>query len=168
MEYARVTEELIRFEVDLPRQWERIDLIRRSVCLCVEATLGNRSLGDAVSMASAELLENAIKHGADGPGIGFALGIDGNHLIVRVENRIKPETETLTTLLRIVKAIQTSGDPAALEELFFARVLAVADHGDDGDGLGLYRVAHEGGGRLWYSVDDSRGEVAVSAEFQIT
>lgn len=159
---------MINYQIDVPGEWERIELIRRSVLLGVEAASGSASFGGAVSMASAELLENAIKHGAAGPEIKFTLGVAGAELVVRVENRVGLADETVETLLRTVSELDSATELAVIEDLFFARVLAVAESDDgSGDGLGLYRVAHEGRGRLRCTVDGSAGTVAVEAGFQL-
>lgn len=140
-----------RFVIDVPVQnrWSNIELLRTSVQSCLEAVFNDVNGRDALAMVTGELLENAVKYGhwADGGG-AFRLRVWGDEHSgsVAVENPITPGDEGPARVVALLEWMK--GFPSA-EEAYEARLLevAAAPRGSAG-GLGLTRIAYEGGCRL--------------------
>ena len=138
--------QLIRLELVIPADWDRIDTIREGVGLCLAAVFGHGELKEALSMVSAELLENAVKYAKPGPsGIGFSLRREGERLIVAVTNVID-ETISLHELRERIDWLRQFADPA---EAYIAALAKIYEQpppsAGGGSGLGLVRIAYEGG-----------------------
>ncbi|MCS6899184.1 MAG: hypothetical protein RMJ98_06330 [Myxococcales bacterium] len=140
-------------ELHIPPEWSRIDPVRQAVGLCVAAVLGSEDLRDALGMVCAELLENAIKYGTSDPhGVRLVLqqSIQGNQkeVILSVINAVERTSHHLTALQQRIEWIRSYKTPA---EAYMAALTMVyeraEDHGGEG-GLGLVRIAYEGGCQL--------------------
>jgi len=112
-------------------------------------------------MVSAELLENAVKYSRKVPGIRprIQYGLVGgeDRVVVSVANPTSPDGGDAKALISNIRWLRDLGDPAdayaqRMREVFEGRV-------SDG-GLGLVRIAYEGGCELdWSVVDGCRVEV---------
>jgi hypothetical protein len=151
----------VRIELVFAVAWEHIDAIRKLVAIAVRAAYaGVDGLDEAVAMVSAELLENAVKYGAEGDAdVRFALTGDGERLEIQVSNRAGGDlghVDRLRDRLAWLEGFPTPADAylAAFEERY---------QGASGrtSGLGLVRVAHEGGCEV--SVESRQRDVTVRA-----
>lgn len=108
----------------------------------------------AMEMVAAELLENAFKHGQQDPR-GIELFVDGDVRYVEVTGTVR--AEDLGPLEARVKWLSEQGDPKQ------AWMRALAEVFEQGEfGLGLARIASEGGCRLSLRMV-SPGRLAVRA-----
>jgi hypothetical protein len=150
-----------RLELVLYADWERIDFVREAVAKCTVAAFGDCELKNTLAMVSAELLENALKHGQPERGVTVTLGADAEHLVVTVGNFVEKSSQHPRTLERRVMWIRRFANPhdayvAALRDVYQGR-------GPDCDsGLGIARISYEG--RCQLVCDISRpGFVQVTA-----
>ncbi len=147
----------IQLRLCLSLGWSEIDTIRRAVAVCLEAAFGSVELGDSLSMVSAELLENAVKYGKSGGLIGFVLEEIPDGLRIVVTNPIDDSThgdKLVERLAWLDKFTDTRSMYAAALERAFNDACA--------GGLGLARIAHEGGCSLHCDTSVA-GIVTVSA-----
>ena len=119
----------------------------------VKAQLGEAT-AQAMEMVAAELLENAVKHGQPDPR-GIELVVEGQVRFIEVISSVRQED--LAPLEERVKWLAAQGDPQqawmrALSEVFSRSQF----------GLGLARIASEGGCRLSLRMV-SPGRLAVRA-----
>jgi len=158
-------------ELHIPPEWSRIDPVRQAVGLCVAAVLGSEDLRDALGMVCAELLENAIKYGKPDPhGVRLVLQnkVIGDHLEVTlsVSNAIERSSHHLEMLQQRIDWIRAFESPA---EAYMAALTTVYERaetqGGEG-GLGLVRIAYEGGCRLDCDAP-AEGFMAVHARYTV-
>ncbi|MEO1173088.1 MAG: ATP-binding protein [Myxococcota bacterium] len=143
--------------MSVPSDWERIESVRRAVGPALLATLEDADLADAVAMASAELMENAVKHGGKPRGVvNLALSVEAELITLRVTNPSSERTSKVETLIEMVDWIGGFGDPY---EAYVQRLARVCEIDDAEGGLGLVRVAYEGRGRLSYEISQERVDV---------
>ncbi len=115
---------------------------------------------EAIAMAARELLENAVKYGAQRKapdGIAFSLEIGPAELTVSVANRVGEGGDHLERILGTIARIRGFADPFDAYAEMMERVASEPRAG----GLGLARIAAEGACVL--SVEASEGGVLVSA-----
>lgn len=124
--------------------WERVELVREAVARCVAATYGDDDLRDALSMVAAELLENAVKYGHAGASIAFRLE-DAGELAVTVTNAVETGSPDAAKLKERLDWLHTFADPAQAYLETMAEVFKSGKVDDSTSGLGLLRVAYEGG-----------------------
>lgn len=105
---------------------------------------------DAAIMCSTELIENAVKYGAekpDGSSIDFDLRATENMIEIVVSNGYHTEKD-LQNVMEHINKIKSSDDPAAL---YVERLQELLDNPKPGvSQLGLYRISYEGGFKLDY------------------
>lgn len=144
----------LRLDLAVPVEWGRIECVRETVARCLGVLFDEGDLRDAVSMVCAELLENAVKYGRP-PGIRFSLQEELGSLVVSVTSQADAGEAHVLALLERVAWLKTF---ASAQEAYLAALEALYDDssaiGDDAGGLGIVRVAHEGGCDV--SVDTSR------------
>jgi hypothetical protein len=158
-----------RFSIDVPvtNRWENVDLLRTSVQSCFTAVFQNVDGCNAISMVTGELLENAVKYGAwsatSGP---FRLRVEGNagRAVVTVENPCATADDpNVAALLGVVRWLRGYPDAA---EAYRARLLEIASSPrEHASGLGLVRVAYEGGCTLSAEVTDQLVRVVAVLTF---
>ncbi|MBN1611488.1 MAG: hypothetical protein JW940_32945 [Polyangiaceae bacterium] len=141
------------FSVSIEPIWGNIRQIRGEVGVLLQEQPAELRL--AVMMAASELLENAVKYGdsvVQAPRILFSLSLaDGIIRLRTVNGSNEPENvERLQTRLR---ELETTEDPMALYFQTIQQMLARPPE-SGGAGLGLYRIAAEGGFALSWHCDD--------------
>ncbi len=133
--------------------WERVELVREAVGRCIAAAYGDDELRDAISMVAAELLENAVKYGSSGARISFRLE-DAGELSVVVTNLVDIGSSDADKLKERIDWLHTFADPAQAYLQTMAEVFNSGKVDDSTSGLGLLRIAHEGGCAIEYDVSD--------------
>lgn len=139
-----------RFTIDVPvrSRWSDIDRVRGSVQECLRAVFNEMGPVDALAMTTGELLENAVKYGDWGAGDGvFRLSISGTRsaATVVVANPVADQAH-VDEVRAALDFLATHDDAGAA---YRARLVDVArGPRGAGGGLGLLRVAYEGGARL--------------------
>lgn len=138
---------------EIPAVWEQ------ACGIWVETQLRLAHHGEDVSSASAmvaaELVENAVKHGEEVPGLPrpiYQLEDGGGEIRMTVISGCR-RPERIAVLAGRLRRIREASDHAALYEQRATELLA--DETQVG-GLGLYRVAFEGGFALDHDYRDQR------------
>jgi hypothetical protein len=151
----------VQIALTIPSDWERIDLVRQTVSSALSAVYASNEITDALSMVSAELLENAVKYGRpDNRGIEYTLSDDDGSLVVAVTNGIDEERRPLSDLKKRLDWIAAFPDPS---EAYVAALSQIYNQTNRTEGgLGLIRVSHEGGCKVRYVVN-SAGRLTVIA-----
>lgn len=147
--------EPFHIEFSIPPMWETINGIRETISRDERVRNQGETLVNATVMVASELLENAVKYGfhnSDMPAVQFALDIGQDEVKIIVANALSPGAN-LSRFREILQAIQDSRNP---EKLYTDRLLEIANNPIPGDsGLGLYRIAYEGGYNLKFVEQDS-------------
>jgi len=151
----------IRMDLRFPADWERIEPVREAVSRCLQAVYADGELQESLQMVSAELLENAVKYGAHEDVMWLSIEERPEGLVVGVTNAIPAGSPHVDALRERIAWIAAFADPAEAFVAAMAEIFARSDpYGHSG--LGLARVAHEGGCRI--ECDESQpGQVTVRA-----
>jgi hypothetical protein len=105
-------------------------------------------LAERVTLASSELLDNAIRYGSLSREIVYSLDMDDRHIIVSVTNAtVRPRLEMLSEQVR---RLQTSPERVYLEE--FERSVQRSGRRSM---LGLARICHEAEMHLELNIQDA-------------
>lgn len=142
------------FEIDVPvrTEWANVDLIVTSVQNCFCAMFANIDGSHAIATVAGELLENAIKYG-EWKGAHLRLRITGQKgsATVIVENPCSDpaSVELIRSTITWIEGF------ASAKEAYCAKLLEVGARPAKGtmSGLGLVRIAYEGGCKLEAVVD---------------
>ena len=140
----------LNLDFRIPTEWARIDAAREAIGSCLYAVFADADLKDALSMVSAELLENAVKYGKPDPdGVRIRLLYDGQEVCVEVTNLVEQTSHHTKVLQSKLDWIRAFHDPA---DAYTAALAQVYERTDEeaaiGGGLGLVRIVYEGGCRL--------------------
>lgn len=140
-------ERLLQVRLPIRPGWDAIEPLRGSVLACVKAVFPDAALAARIALVAAELMENAVKYGAwsDAGDDRFSLlvtGTDGR-VTIEVSNPIDPVGERLGQLRAELDRIAGAPSP---EEAFLKGLRGVALRRREG--LGLARIAYEGGCNL--------------------
>jgi len=134
--------EQFELRLAIPSVWERIDPVREAVRKLV-GVFADEELQDALSMVSAELLENAVKYGKPSSDLRLSVGVSSGSIVIEATNEVEPGSAHVHSLEERIRWLQAFGDPleaytAALERIY-------TGDGTTGSGLGIVRIAYEGG-----------------------
>ncbi len=135
------------FQVELPvnPEWEAIEPLRKTIVACLRAVFGDLQVCESLAMVAGELLENAVKFGArtSGREPGLRLWVVGDELGVGIEvsNQVEPSDPKVARLREELERIGRAPSP---REAYLDALRRVALGGNKA-GLGLSRIAHEGG-----------------------
>jgi hypothetical protein len=160
-----MSEGLYEFSIDVPveNRWDNVERVRSAVQGCFEAVFRDVAGRDAVAMVTGELVENAIKYGDWSAGRGmFRLRVWGDEAqaSVAVTNVVAPGSDAVQRVSDALAFIAAQPSPL---HAYQQRMIAVARGGSPG-GLGLVRIAYEGGCRL--AVSSAGDQITVTAERQ--
>jgi hypothetical protein len=152
----------VTFEAD----WQRAQSIRSSVSQGVESILREGGFRDAIVMVTGELLENAVKYGdPEGSLVDYQLVVQRGAAHIRVRSKCEPTSHDVLRLRRLIDEL-SQVEPAQIEELYHRRLLELCTSETLQTGLGLVRIAYEGGARLRYAVDEAQSRLEVEAELK--
>jgi hypothetical protein len=130
----------IQLRLAMPAEWDRVDSVRQAVAFCVQAVFGDEDLREALAMVAAELLENAVKYGKPESPVELNVDETPELITIRVTNRLANGADSAKPLLERVAWVKSFENPLA------AYMAALENtYGDEEGGLGLVRIAHEGG-----------------------
>jgi hypothetical protein len=156
-----------RFQIELPArpEWESIEPLRQSVVACLRAVFRDLPICESLAMVAGELLENAVKFGARATGRepALALWVVGDEFGVGIEvsSQTRPSDPGVARLVQELERIRRAPSP---REAYLDALRRVALSGGEG-GLGLARIAHEGGCDL--SAVEEDGLVRVRANTRL-
>jgi hypothetical protein len=137
----------------IPMAWDQLRVIRRNTHARL-AHYGD-AVGSVCAMAAVELVENAIKYGEQVDGLANgSFDLDDREGQIRITVRSgccrRDHVEEIARRLRSIREVPDRG------ELFRARAMELLMDPQQTGGLGLYRVAFEGGFDLEYEYDEHR------------
>jgi hypothetical protein len=138
----------------LSHEWDQASNVRQSVDASIPFT--HHDLKDAIIMTASELVENAIKHGMHGPGnppATFSMNVDRASVIIVVSNGVRPAKAA--KLIARIDRIMAAEDRGAL---YMERMSELISQKSAHGGLGLYRIAFEGGFDLHVQLSREPGE----------
>lgn len=156
-------EKALQLELRIPPQWARIDRVRQAVSLCIAAVFADTDLEDALAMTSAELLENAMKYGkSDSDRVTLTVFDHADEVVVSVSNALGGEgdAEALRRRIAWISGFESASDA------YMAALAEVSERDGGQGGLGLVRIAYEGGCRL--SCDGTGTELTVRAHHRFS
>lgn len=156
-----------RLELRLPFHWDAIEPARQSIAFALQARFADPVLAEKLSMAASELLENAIKYGADSP-VDLMLHQRAKHLWLSVENTVAPESAALPALIERIDYIRQCRDARAAYVQAMTQIYeqGVASMSSTQSTLGLLRIAAEGSCELSYATGEA-GRVRVQAAYAL-
>jgi len=146
---------LFQYELPVPKDWDGVDHLRASVLSGLRAAFPGLPGLEPLAMVAGELVENAVKFGKWGDPTRAVLGLTVSGEPGRVEIVVSSPTDlddpNLRSLVTELARIQHAPSP---QEAYLDKVrkIALAAKG----GLGLSRVAHEGGCDLTADVSPER------------
>ena len=156
----------VSIDVAMGNAWRNVDLVRTSVQDRVTAAWASVDAGHAIAMVTAELLENALKHGAGRAGARATLRVHGtrHHVTVSVRSPLADHDDRAASLFAALAWIDRHATPAAAHR---ARLMQIASSDEEGapSRLGLVRIAFEGNCRLAARVGG--GAVTVTAALDL-
>jgi anti-sigma regulatory factor (Ser/Thr protein kinase) len=146
---------LFQYELPVPANWDGVDHLRASVLSGLRAAFPGHSGLEPLAMVAGELVENAVKFGKWGDPARAVLGLTVTGEPGRVELVVSSPTDlddpNLKALVAELGRIQHAPSP---QEAYLEKVRRVAIAGKGG--LGLSRIAHEGGCDLSADVTPDR------------
>lgn len=135
--------------------WSFISSTRIFVSSFCGHSVGDPEFADKVAMATHELLENAVKYSVmSGEPVRCQVGIDEDHVWVRIQNEAAPEH--IETLQRVFEEVAT-GHPLEVYIERMQRSLST-----DKSELGLARIRYETDAAMELKVTDRHVAVCVS------
>jgi hypothetical protein len=161
----RVAVQVVRdqsYSVSVKPDWTEVERLRDFVGAWLFALMRDTHVRDNVVLVTAELLENAMRHGKPGQRlIEYEVRTQTGQPIVRVVNEIEPKGGAYDRLIDRLTWIARSGDPSAA---FTKQIENIAL--GKAEGLGLTRIRYEGACDLsCQKLAD--GRVEVTATFRV-
>ena len=136
----------LSLEVELVPEWRNVTRASEAVALLALGSYGDDDLRDTLAMVSSELLENAIKYADPQRLVKLTVHDDASDIVVAVTNAVV-RSEEVQRLADRVAWLRSHDDPAAAWAAAIAQ--ATTPSGVRG-GLGILRIAYEGGSRIDY------------------
>lgn len=156
---AEATDKCCHVELHLEPRWTFISCVRKFVASLFVIGLSDRERAEQISMATSELLENAVKYSSeDDQSMKLTISRSGQKILVQVRNPAEPQQ---INVLRREFALILAGDP---ETIYLSRMEEAAKAGGQSR-LGLIRIRYEGGADLHLEVADRA--VMIQATFAI-
>ena len=143
----------IQLDFRIPTEWGRIEPAREAIGSFIVAVFADTDMKDALSMVCAELLENAIKYGTPDPdGVRLCFRTELGELVIAVTNRVENGSHHMAVLEEKLAWIRAFPDATAAYMAALSEVYERPEEEQNG-GLGLVRIAYEGGCRIECSAD---------------
>ena len=147
-----------RYAVTVKPDWQEVERLREFTGTWASALLKDPWLRDRVAMVTAELLENAFRHGSpEQPSIHYEASVSQGTVLVRVVSETQPGAKKEELAARIAWLANF----ATAREAYMAQVKRIVD--GQSVGLGLARIAYEGDCRLTCRLHPD-GRVEVEAQ----
>ncbi len=153
----------LEFHMSFVPEWRSIELMRSSIESILEAAKCDADGRAAIAMISAELMENAYKHGAGGESaIEYNLDLSEEDVAVTVSNQVHPDGASKTEkLTKTIEWIDTFDNPL---DAYIEKMKILYDSDDAGaGGLGLVRIAYEGHCKVTCDIDSGTNQIEVKA-----
>ena len=133
--------------------------IRQLIETYYKPVLRDASLLDRLSVATHELLENAVKYGGDGPTSLLVEIVTSPQRLLHVEVRNPVAHEHVPALRDLLAEMARIGDPMTFYQARMVRAAKLKE----GSGLGLARISFEAEMQLSMTVDDQHVSMAAVA-----
>lgn len=142
----------LSLDVELQPDWRNVTRASEAAALLVLGTYGNNDLRDAIAMISSELLENALKYADPQKLIRMTIADAPASIVVAVTNAVV-HPEEVERLAARLDWLRQQPDPATAwtEALMLA---TSSPSSGDRPGLGILRIAYEGGSRIDYDISE--------------
>lgn len=137
-------EEGFALELTIVPVWERIDAIRELVTRII-GLYADEDFQDALSMVCAELLENAVKYGRSDHVIHLAMTAEDRRIVATCTNAVEAGSSHPSALRERVEWLKTFSDPLEAYTRALELVYEHANERDEDSGLGIVRIAYDGG-----------------------
>jgi len=148
-------------ELTLPPRWEAV----RAVWDASRSILERSGLADheayALAMVAQELLENAVKYGAEEDGITLSVRVGPDRVTVEVRSRMGVDGGNLRAFGDAVRRIRDCPDTFGA---YVERLQQAVARAPGPSELGLARIAYEGNCALDFRIDG--GTLAVLAVYE--
>lgn len=156
----------LRLELSFPPDPTRIEITRQAVARCVAVVWADPSFEEALAMATAELVENAIKYGATGANVvGVGIVATRGDVVLTVSNAVDSRSQHVDALRARIAWMHGHEDARSAYLAALTHVYASGDLDSQESGLGLVRVAYEGGATVECNTE-TPGLVLVRARFR--
>ncbi len=162
--------------VPLIDKWDDIRLLRLSISGSIQILFNNRDYENAVSMTTAELIENAMKYSQRINGetnIYFYMTAGRAKVSIEASNYFDPKSCNIEKLKNTIDKLKSYDDPY---KAYTDKLKEFSNEKDDkkdfnfcsnercSSELGFYRIFYEGGFNLDYEIKDNL--VTVKADFR--
>ncbi|HET6614189.1 MAG TPA: hypothetical protein VFG83_19455 [Kofleriaceae bacterium] len=130
---------LLRIELRIPSSWERIEDVRQGIRGFAKVVFADDDLEYALAMATAELLENAVKYGRQDGEISALVKEHESGFVVAVTSAVDHDAdiERLHARIAWLNGFATAGDA------YRARIAQLASDERGRGGMGLARIGYE-------------------------
>jgi hypothetical protein len=145
------------FHVAFRPNLKLISTVRRFVSEFYLRILTDRELASRLTLATHELVENAVAYAADGE-TEIRIEVVDQGLIIKTWNKASAEQQAVVR--KLVDALNAAEDP---DEYYQTRLIQTA-HQPEGSGLGLARIRAEAEMDISLQIEDDR--VCILAEAQ--
>ena len=153
------TKKCCHVELHLEPRWPFISCVRKFVAGLFVIGLADKERAEQISMATSELLENAVKYSSEeDQSLKLTISRTGPEVTVQVKNPAEPQQ---INVLRREFALISAGEP---EAVYLKRMEEAARSGGQSR-LGLIRIRYEGGAQL--SLEVAERAVTIRATFLI-
>ncbi len=148
---------MIHLELTLPPIWDRVREARAALIHAARAVGLGDEYADIAGLVTSELLENAIKYGnfsLDGPAVTLVVHMSSGLARIVVTNPVDPRSEHPQRLRATLARLADAASPLDAYVARMAQILTpLVPHrpsqppepDSTESGLGILRVAHEGG-----------------------
>jgi hypothetical protein len=154
----------IRLRMSFVPDWNHIESIRCSIGSLANSVIGEADRIAAVTMVTAELLENSFKHGNRADLVDYELDVRGEEVAITVANSWEKESESKVEAIET--AINWIGTFESPLDAYIERMRTIYESEDlETSGLGLVRIVYEGQCTLQRDVDRTTQRVRVRASF---
>jgi len=148
-------EKQIIYKKVAPR-WSAISDVRDSIESLIDKYFDKKI--DFTIITISELLENAVKYGkfdSQGNTVDLELILEPDSIAIQVSNQIKHTDANLDQLKRLINLINHVGK-TELGFLYMNKLVQIMEQPFlKGSGLGLFRIAFEGGFQLRHNIKDN-------------
>jgi hypothetical protein len=139
-----------------------VTTVRRFVQNFYTEVLGDAEVTARLTLATHELLENAVRYSIDGhTSIRIAVTSEGGKMRVSIDTKNRAPSRHIQTLSVILDAIAAATDP----EEHFQEMMRRTSLQAEGSGLGLGRIRAESGMQMSYRIEGDLVSLTARAEF---